>query len=355
MNWKYVMASACFIGALLAGGCGKPSVHVMTVKMEKVPFAMETRVVPEALHIAPVIPSVSGSLISGLPEVGQTVEAGDVLFQIDSSQYESQVSALQAQISASSSVVYGAAAPVDDNSIEASLLRQGIITRAEYDKIQGRKSVPQEVSNSSANPGLAEALASVERAIAACTVRAPISGTVSQVYLGDTKIAAAGRPALLIRQNTPVIAEISLPSELDSAMEKMKEEKTLTVFFSSADKSWYGELKKQPNENGERYTSYKVQTDNPDGEIKIGEPYTVRLQSTEPVPYIVIPRSAIIGENTVAVIRDDFLVDLKTVNVAYVEDEKAFLLDGLQEGERVVTDPTDKLEMGMQVSTISVN
>ena len=42
MNWKYVMASACFIGALLAGGCGKPSVHVMTVKMEKVPFAMET-------------------------------------------------------------------------------------------------------------------------------------------------------------------------------------------------------------------------------------------------------------------------------------------------------------------------
>ena len=288
-----------------------------------------------------------------MPEVGQTVEAGEVLFQIDSSQYESQASALQTQISASSPVVYGAAAPEDDNSIEASLLRQGIITRAEYDKIQGRKSVPQEVSNSSANPGLAEARASVERAIAACTVRAPISGTVSQVYLGDAKIA--GRPALLIRQNTPVIAEISLPSELDSAMEKMKEEKTLTVFFSSADKSWYGELKKQPNENGERYTSYKVQTDNPDGEIKIGEPYTVRLQSTEPVPYIVIPRSSIIGENTVAVIRDDFLVDLKTVNVAYVEDEKAFLLDGLQEGERVVTDPTDKLEMGMQVSTISVN
>ncbi|MFQ9570797.1 MAG: efflux RND transporter periplasmic adaptor subunit [Dialister invisus] len=348
------MAVACVIGALLAGGCGKPSVHVMTVKIEKVPFAMETKAVPEALHMAPVIPSVSGSLISGLPEVGQTVEAGDVLFQIDSSQYESQASALQAQISASSSVVYGAAAPKDDNSIEASLLRQGIITRAEYDKIQGRKSVPQEVSNSSATPGLVEALASVERAIAACTVRAPISGTVSQVYLGDTKIAAAGRPALLIRQNTPVIAEISLPSELDSVMEKMKEEKHLPSFLS-ADKSWYGELKKQPNENGERYTSYKVQTDNPDGEIKIGEPYTVRLQSTEPVPYIVIPRSAIIGENTVAVIRDDFLVDLKTVNVAYVEDEKAFLLDGLQEGERVVTDPTDKLEIGMQVSTISVN
>ena len=30
MNWKYVMAAACVIGALLAGGWGKPSVHVMT-------------------------------------------------------------------------------------------------------------------------------------------------------------------------------------------------------------------------------------------------------------------------------------------------------------------------------------
>lgn len=143
MNWKYVMAAACFIGALLAGGCGKPSVHVMTVKMEKVPFAMETRVVPEALHIAPVIPSVSGSLISGLPEVGQTVEAGEVLFQIDSSQYESQASALQAQISASSSVVHGAAAPVDDNSIEASLLRQGIITARNMIKYREGKVFPK--------------------------------------------------------------------------------------------------------------------------------------------------------------------------------------------------------------------
>lgn len=115
----------------------------MTVKMEKVPFAMETRVVPEALHIAPVIPSVSGSLISGLPEVGQTVEAGDVLFQIDSSQYESQASALQAQISASSSVVYGAAAPEDDNSIEASLLRQGIITARNMIKYREEKVFPK--------------------------------------------------------------------------------------------------------------------------------------------------------------------------------------------------------------------
>lgn len=355
MNWKYVMAAACFAGALLAGGCGKPSVYVMTAKMENAPFIVETKAVPEALHTAPVIPSVSGSLISELPEVGRAVEAGEVLFRIDSSSYESQASALQAQISSSVPSSHTVPAPVDDNSIEASLLRQGIITRIEYDKIQGRKGVSRESAGGTVNPGLAEALVAVERAIAACTVQAPISGVISQVYIGDTKIAAAGRPALLIRQNTPVIAEIRLPAELDAAMEKMKEEKALTVLLSSDDKSWYGELKRQPNENGEKYTSYKVQIDNPEGEIKIDESYTIRLQSEESVPYIVIPQSAIMAENTVAVIRNDSLVDFRTVRVAYEDGKNAFLLEGIREGDQVVTDPSSKLEMGMQVSTTAVN
>ena len=43
MNWKYVMAAACVIGALLAGGCGKPSVHVMTVKIASAVGAKEDR------------------------------------------------------------------------------------------------------------------------------------------------------------------------------------------------------------------------------------------------------------------------------------------------------------------------
>lgn len=90
----------CRIASL---GLRKPSVHVMKAEASQEPFTLETKAVPEALHVAPVIPSVSGGLLSDLPDIGTTVEAGDVLFRIDSSQYESQAASIEAKIAESAS------------------------------------------------------------------------------------------------------------------------------------------------------------------------------------------------------------------------------------------------------------
>lgn len=84
-------------------------------------FYIGNKAAPEALHTAPVIPSVSGGLISNPPDIGATVKAGDVLFKIDASQYEAQASALQQKIaesSAQAAPVYNS--PSVDNSLEAS-------------------------------------------------------------------------------------------------------------------------------------------------------------------------------------------------------------------------------------------
>ncbi len=142
-KWISWMAAGALSAVLLLSGCGRPSVHVMKAEASQEPFTLETKAVPEALHVAPVIPSVSGGLLSDLPDIGTTVEAGDVLFRIDSSQYESQAAALEAKIAESASSAPGTSyggVPID-NSMEASLLKQGIITRAEYNRIKGRSAV----------------------------------------------------------------------------------------------------------------------------------------------------------------------------------------------------------------------
>ena len=281
-----------------------------------------------------------------------TVKAGDVLFKIDASQYEAQASALQQKIaesSAQAAPVYNG--PSVDNSLEASLLKQGIITRAEYEKIKGR-SMPSggAVSGGGApDPGLIASLQTLQKTIASCTVRAPISGVVSQVYLGDTHMAMAGKPALVIRQDSPVVATIELPVRLDSVMEKAKDEKTLTVSMSDGKGVWYGELKQQPNQNGEKYTTYKIQVDNPQNEITIGNEYDIRVESGQNVSCIMIPDSAIIGDNTVAIVNDGNLVDIKDVSIASRQGGYAMIMDGLSEGDRVITDPPKGIEMGMQV------
>ncbi len=346
-KWMGCLAAISLAATLLLAGCGKPAVHVMKAEATSEPFTLETKATVEAVHAAPVIPSVSGGLVSNPPDVGTVVEAGDVLFQIDSSQYESQAAALEAQISQSATSSISYAAPID-NSMEASLLRQGIITQAEYNRIKGRSAQPQPVQRN-VDSGLVASLSAVQKLIASCTVRAPISGVISQIYLGDTHMAMAGKPALVIRQNSPVSAIVEIPAKMDALLDAAKDDKTLTVTMSDGTELWYGELKRQPNENGEKYTAYKVQVDNMDDQIVIGNEYSIRIDSGKTVPAYMIPKTALIGDDALAVVTDDGLVDIKTVAIASETGGYLLIMDGLKEGDRVITDPPKDLEMGMQV------
>lgn len=356
-KWMACAAALCLSAAMLLSGCGsRPSVHVMKAQQSREPFTLETKAAPEALHTAPVIPQVSGNLISILPDVGTVVNAGDELFKIDSSQYESQAAALRSQIAAASQAAapsYSYSAPAVDDSLEASLLKQGIITRAEYERIKGRKggAVQQApaAAPAQAPAQLVASLQTLEKTIANCTVRAPISGVISQVYIGDTHLAMAGKPALVIRQDSPVTASVQIPAKLDNVMEKAKDDKTLTVTMSDGSEIWYGELKKQPNEDGDKFTTYKVQVDNTDDEITIGNEYSIRIESGQNVSCFMIPKSAVIGDSTVAVVNDDNLVDMKSVSIASDTGGYVLIMDGLAEGDRVITDPPKSLDMGMQV------
>lgn len=346
-KWLGCLAAFSVAAALLISGCGKPSVHVTKVQAANEPFTLETKATAEALHGAPVIPPVSGGLVTNPPDIGTVVEAGDILFQIDSSQYESQVAALESQIAQSShAVTY--AAPVD-NSMEASLLKQGIITQAEYNRIKGRQGAATSAPSAAVDESLLASLRSVQQLIAACTVRAPISGVISQIYLGDTHMAMAGKPALVIRQNSPVVATVEIPAKLDELLEGAKDDKSLTVTMSDGNDLWYGELKKQPNDNGEKYTAYKVQVDNADDKITIGNEYSIRIDSGKTVPSYLIPKTALIGDDAVAVVTESGLVDIKTVAIASETAGLLLIMDGLKDGDRVITDPPKDLEMGMQV------
>ncbi len=359
MNWRILLVTVLSAGMVLCTGCGKPSVRVRQVEEIKDPFVIEISSEAEALHAEQVIPSVSGPVTSEIPEKGTKVEAGSLLFQIDPSSYEVQAEALENQIASSYSS--GAERPSynveNDNSMEASLLRQGIITRAEYEQIQRKKGNISRTLANRAGPaaeGIRESLAAVRRSIAACGVRAPIDGTVSAVYLEKNKIAAAGQTAMVICQDTPVIFSFGLPAGWDEFIERTKNEKMLTVTVFDNGHVWYGELKKQESDGNNKYTVYKVQIDNPEGELVFGKNYTVRLSSSENIPAVVIPKTALRGENTVAVVTDDSLIDIKTIMIGHIDGEYVYVLDGLHAGDRVVLHSSEDIEIGMPVTATTM-
>lgn len=359
-SYVYQLGAGLFLSAMfLVSGCGKPAVSVTVAQKAAVPFVYEADVRPDALHTLPVIPQVSGKIVSELPDVGTAVAAGQLLFQIDASQYEAQAADIQSRIAAASAAsvqqVYQPD-PVDD-SMEASLLQQGIITRAEYDRLRGKKSggtyVQQTVPGSGeVDPAQIAAFQAVQKAIADCTVTAPIDGIISQVYVSDNKVAAAGQPVLVIRQDSPVTADVQIPAVLDQVLADAKDTKTLTVTISDKDhiNTWYGELKPQPNKGGDAYTVYKVQADNPDGAIVIGDVYRLHIDSGKTVSGYVIPSSAFVKPDQVEVVNANNLVDMRTVTVASDLGDNKLVVGGLSDGDRVINAPDGNIQLGMEVT-----
>lgn len=347
IRWAGLAAAAVLAAALT--GCGTPKVSVVHAQKQMAPFVYEAPAHLEALHTLSVVPLVSGPIISDLPDIGTAVQAGQLLLQIDPAPYEAQRDEMAARIAAGTAQA-SAPAPAADDSMEASLLRQGIITRAEYERLRARRGrAPAPAAAPQTDEASMIALQTAQKAVNDCTILAPISGIISQNYVADTKTAAAGQPALVIRQDSPVLASLQIPSEMDPILEQAKAGKTLNVTISDGSRTWYGELKPQPNPNGDAYTVYRVQADNPDGAMEIGKEYDVRIDSGRQVEGYVIPASAFIKDDMVEIVNKDDLIDVRTVTVASNLGEDRLVIGGLADGDRVVARPSEDLQLGMKV------
>ena len=343
---RWVLGLLLAAAMTILSGCGTPVVDIAVATKTKAPLVYTATVKPEALHSLPVISQVSGTLLSPLPAVGTKVAAGDLLTEIDSAAYDAQIADIESRLQSLPAVV--AAAPADDSSMEASLLRQGIITQAEYDRLCGRKSV--QAGTSGGNEALETALRAAQAAKEACRVTAPIDGIVAAVYeTGDA--VTAGRPILLLRQDTPVTAEIEIPVFLSEAVDRAKDEHTLTVTLSDSAKAQtrYGELKKESEEISGPYCLYRVQVDNPDGAVSIGESYRLHIDTGREADGILIPDSAILGGDTVQIVTADGLIDMRHVSCGTETDGKRIVFSGISEGERVVMKPDATLTVGTKV------
>ena len=347
IRWAGLAAAAVLAAAL--AGCGTPKVSVVHAQKQMAPFVYEAPAHLEALHTLSVVPLVSGPIISDLPDIGTAVQAGQLLLQIDPAPYEAQRDEMAARIAAGAAQA-AAPAPAADDSMEASLLRQGIITRAEYERLRARRGrAPAPAAAPQTDEASMIALQTAQKAVNDCTILAPISGIISRNYVADTKTAAAGQPALVIRQDSPVLASLQIPSEMDPILTQAKAEKTLNVTISDGSRTWYGELKPQPNPNGDAYTVYRVQADNPDGAMEIGKEYDVRIDSGRQVEGYVIPASAFIKDDMVEIVNEDDLIDVRTVTVASTLGEDRLVIGGLADGDRVVARPSEDLQLGMKV------
>lgn len=381
MNLKKMAALALtvVVAAVCLFGCGNSvSTKVETVNKSDHPVALTLDANMTALHMTTIVPKISGKLVSAPLTKGQEVKSGEVVVQIDTSPYQASVSQAEAELVAASSAtttyqtvtVPASGGGGGDNSGQRAQLnayyKDGYFSRAEFNQLMS-KNAPAAQTQTIQVPQTApvdhEKIAQLQQAVQSAremlsngTIYSPIDGKVTSVS-DNPSVAVAGNVLATIQQMTPLVATFAVPEMYVSALQTAKQSGTLQVsVIAPSGESETGELTYLATEKDSSTGSYtaKITFNNTKNLFVPGEFYHVRISTPQEVSQITVPKTAIRTKDSgdfVYIVNDGGLADARSVLTGDEEEGRIVILDGLQEGDKVVVDPPEKLEIGMKVKS----
>jgi membrane fusion protein, multidrug efflux system len=168
------------------------AITTVVAKQETWPATMSVVGTVAAIHGVTVSADLPGTVDQIKFESGTSVQAGDVLVELDTRQERAQLSSTEAQREL---------AKVNYARTER-LVKEGVISRMDYDKALADQK--QTEANS------AEIKAAIDRK----TIRAPFSGVlgIRQVNLGQ--YLAAGNPIVSLQSLNPIYVNFSVPQQV---------------------------------------------------------------------------------------------------------------------------------------------
>lgn len=381
MNLKKMAALALtvVVAAVCLSGCGNSvSTKVETVNKSDHPVALTLDANMTALHMTTIVPKISGKLVSAPLTKGQEVKSGEVVVQIDTSPYQASVSQAEAELVAASSAtttyqtvtVPASGGGGGDNSGQRAQLnayyKDGYFSRAEFNQLMS-KNAPAAQTQTIQVPQTApvdhEKIAQLQQAVQSAremlsngTIYSPIDGKVTSVS-DNPSVAVAGNVLATIQQMTPLVATFAVPEMYVSALQTAKQSGTLQIsVIAPSGESETGELTYLATEKDSSTGSYtaKITFNNTKNLFVPGEFYHVRISTPQEVSQITVPKTAIRTKDSgdfVYIVNDSGLADARSVLTGDEEEGRIVILDGLQEGDKVVVDPPEKLEIGMKVKS----
>lgn len=370
MNVKKWIAIALTIAVTTAmlSGCGSSvSTKTETVTKTEHPIALTLDANITALHMTTIVPKLSGKIVSAPLTKGQEIKSGEIVVQVDATPYEQSVSAAEAELMAATSAAAAAPAytpPAGDNQRRVELKAwydMGALSRVEYNQMMSQTAPPPQASSAPAVSSeriaqLQQNLQSARDMLSNATIYSPIDGRITSVA-ENPSVAVAGNVLATIQQMTPLVATFAVPEMYVQALQAAKQAGTLQVsVIAPSGESQSGELTylatdKDPSTGA--YTA-KITFSNDKDLFLPGEFYHIRISTPQEVSQITVPKTAVQTKDSgdfVYIVNEDGLADARSVLTGDEEDGRIVILDGLNEGEQVIVDPPDSLEIGMKVSS----
>src|SRR6267378_3121518 len=171
-------------------------------------------------------------------------------------------------------------------------------------------------------------------------IRSPIYGVVTDRSLYPGEMAAAGTPLLTVMDTSSVIARAHIPQD-QAALLKVGDKATITVPGEEDPIEGKVTVVSPALDPNSTTVEVWVKADNPKGRLRPGTSVRISMLSRSVPNSLVIPAAAVLtapdGGNYVMVASSDNKAHQKTVKTGIRQGDQVQILEGLAEGERVIT------------------
>ncbi|MGG7445129.1 efflux RND transporter periplasmic adaptor subunit [Kosakonia oryzendophytica] len=323
-----------------------PEVGVVTVTAANVTLTTELPGRTSSFRTAEVRPQVGGILQKRLFDEGTIVEAGQALYQIDPAPYRATLAKAEANLESS------------------KLLAQ------RYDRLVKTGAISHQDRDDARSTWL-QAQADVDTAridLGYTTITAPISGRIGRSSVTQGALLTANQTTALatIQQLDPIYVDIPQSS---TALLKLQDEfaagrlkrngdqqaEVKLTLDNGTEYSHPGRIKLSEVTVDESTDSVIIRAEfpNPDGRLLPGMFVRAKLQEGVSENALLVPQRAIArdptGQASALVVGKDSKVIRKTVVTDRVVGNQWLIRDGLQSGDRVIVDGTQKAQPGSEV------
>ena len=304
-------------------------------------------------------PKVAGNVEAVLVDIGEKVQTDQVVIRIDRTNFELAVNRASAALATAKSAVSLATVRLQHADKEfrraSSLLAEKVIPQGRFDKAEAAyKAARQALATAKDQRNQAEvAVQTAMQHLKDTQIRSPISGVVVERNVEIGQSVAPGAPLLRILDQSTLKADIDLP---ESDFARIAAGTPAVIQVDAFQGQLFPGKVVLVNPMVDRKTrTFRVRIESPNPTAKLVDGMFVRVQlSSAQRTALAVERDALnrlpgSGTFYVFVVDEDKAVK-RTVKTGVVGDQYAEVLEGLSEGEKVVTSGAGRLRSGVRVN-----
>lgn len=333
-----------------------PTVTVQEIETRNVirSFDAPGRVVSK--YRVDVMARISGYLLKSYFKEGDTVRAGQTLFLIEPTEYSNASNVAAANVkNLKAQLVYAE----KQLARAAELVKKDYIAKAQYDQILSQRDALR-AQLASAQASLNDA----NRNLGYTNVKSPVNGKVGIINVTVGNYVSPTSGALTtINSTNPIYVTFPIESADFQALavadkSNNKNRKVELIMNGGTKYSKLGVQDFQDNKVDQTTGTVTMRAtfDNPNNELIHGEFVTVKLYSNNPVEVPVAPVTAVLENQAgkyVYKLDDKNLPQLVYVKTGEQNGDNWIIKEGLQKGDRIVTEGLQKVTPGKPVTIVT--